>query len=307
MNPKYFSENLKRFRNDQKLTQENVADRLCVSPQAVSRWECGTTMPDVMLLPEIAELYKVTVDALFRKNGIAYDNYAERLSAVYEMTDDPEDFIRADFEYRKLMKLGELSQKDKFCYGFLHHQMLRYCKKKALELYNSVLEGDAEVDRHSYRRVMSLKAWLAKELGQGEEMITEHKEKMKENATEMDWEHLIELLIMFDKNEDAYECFLEASEKYPNNWFFPVFGGGALQGLKRYDEAEELYKKAGELGTPFHDEMLSLADLYEEIGEIEKAIEMQLKVAERYQKEGYEFEAQKCLKYIECDLKPMLK
>ena len=48
------TENLKRLRCEKRLTQEQVAQRLGVSPQAVSRWECATTLPDVMLLPELA-------------------------------------------------------------------------------------------------------------------------------------------------------------------------------------------------------------------------------------------------------------
>lgn len=50
------SENLKRFRLEKNFTQEEVAGILNVNPQTVSRWECGTTMPDVMLLPQIAEI-----------------------------------------------------------------------------------------------------------------------------------------------------------------------------------------------------------------------------------------------------------
>ena len=44
------------------LTQEQVAEMLQVSAQTVSRWECGSTLPDAMTLPEIARLYGVTVD-----------------------------------------------------------------------------------------------------------------------------------------------------------------------------------------------------------------------------------------------------
>ena len=52
-----FANNLKKLRLQKKLTQEQVADILGVSSQTISRWECNTTYPDVMLLPEIAKLY----------------------------------------------------------------------------------------------------------------------------------------------------------------------------------------------------------------------------------------------------------
>jgi len=47
------------------VTQEALAERLGVSPQAVSKWECGTTLPDVQLLPAISAYFGVTIDELF--------------------------------------------------------------------------------------------------------------------------------------------------------------------------------------------------------------------------------------------------
>lgn len=57
-------ENLKKFRLQRELTQEQLADVLCVSAQAVSRWENGTTYPDITLLPTIASYFEITLDEL---------------------------------------------------------------------------------------------------------------------------------------------------------------------------------------------------------------------------------------------------
>ena len=56
---------IRRLRTDRGLTQEALAAALNVSPQSVSKWECGSSMPDVQMLPEIAVFFGVTIDQLF--------------------------------------------------------------------------------------------------------------------------------------------------------------------------------------------------------------------------------------------------
>ena len=57
---------LSALRRAQGYTQQEVADRLAVSNKAVSRWERDEAMPDILLLPAIADLFGVTVDELLR-------------------------------------------------------------------------------------------------------------------------------------------------------------------------------------------------------------------------------------------------
>ena len=57
-------ENIRNFRKKNDLTQEALADRLGVTYQSISRWENGTTYPDLELIPAIAEVLTVTVDEL---------------------------------------------------------------------------------------------------------------------------------------------------------------------------------------------------------------------------------------------------
>lgn len=56
---------IRRLRNDRGLTQEALAAALHVTAQTVSKWECGNTVPDVQMLPEIAVYFGVTIDQLF--------------------------------------------------------------------------------------------------------------------------------------------------------------------------------------------------------------------------------------------------
>ena len=128
-----FCDNLKRFRIARNMTQEQAAEALGVSTQTVSRWECNTTLPDVMILPRIAELYCVTVDDLYKKTSVAYENYAQRLLSVFEADPDPDNFIRAEMEFRKLLRSGEYSMNDLRTYGILYQFMMQHCREKAEE------------------------------------------------------------------------------------------------------------------------------------------------------------------------------
>lgn len=49
-------------------TQVSLAVQLGVSAQSVSKWENGITMPDIMLLPTIADLFDITLDELFKND-----------------------------------------------------------------------------------------------------------------------------------------------------------------------------------------------------------------------------------------------
>ena len=56
---------IRSLRLSRNMTQEQLASALGLSPQAVSKWENGVTMPDIQLLPELSELLGVTIDGLF--------------------------------------------------------------------------------------------------------------------------------------------------------------------------------------------------------------------------------------------------
>lgn len=58
------SENLYSLRKLNKLTQEEVAEKIGVSRQALAKWENGDTLPDIEKCTQLAELYGVSLDSL---------------------------------------------------------------------------------------------------------------------------------------------------------------------------------------------------------------------------------------------------
>ena len=79
-----FAEKLVQLRKREGYTQEEVADRLEVSRQAISRWEMGTAVPDSSNLLQISKLFKVSADYLLNDDYESDDD----LPKVKEVKND---------------------------------------------------------------------------------------------------------------------------------------------------------------------------------------------------------------------------
>lgn len=290
---KTFSANLKRLRLEKKLTQEQVAESLGVSPQSVSRWECGTTLPDVMLLPDIARLYCVTVDDLYKESSSAYANYAQRLAGVYEHTQRPEDFMAVEAEFCKLFQSGDYQADDVRIYGVMHHYMMKYCRDKALELFDQIIEHKADGDEEAYYRTRGQKISLLSDIGRNDESINAQLQIIEQGGTVcQEYAFLIIAYCYAGEYQLAYDWFQKAASKFPEDWAIYVYGGDVCKELKRYDEAFMYWDKSLELNEKYMDARFSKAFAYEELGDYEKAYRGWCEIADRLRAEGFEAEVQ---------------
>ncbi len=90
----HFGETLKALRKEKNFTQENLANFLGVSFQAVSKWERNESYPDITMLPSIASLFGVSVDKLLGIDLIEKDKKIE-------------EYIN---EYPRLWNLGKIDE-----------------------------------------------------------------------------------------------------------------------------------------------------------------------------------------------------
>jgi len=75
-----------RLRKDKNMTQAQVAEKLDVTYQAVSKWERGESMPDITLLPAIADLFDVSIDELVR--GAFHEKEQDKIEFVKELAQE---------------------------------------------------------------------------------------------------------------------------------------------------------------------------------------------------------------------------
>lgn len=84
-----FGETIRALRLEKKLTQEQLALALNISPQAVSKWERNQALPDLTLVPPLARALNVTADALFGLDGSAQEIESIRSRAMALVEHDP--------------------------------------------------------------------------------------------------------------------------------------------------------------------------------------------------------------------------
>lgn len=64
----FFGERIAAYRKEKQWTQETLAQKLGVTNQAVSKWETDQCCPDIMQLPELADLFGISLDELFGRD-----------------------------------------------------------------------------------------------------------------------------------------------------------------------------------------------------------------------------------------------
>ena len=158
-----FGKTIKSLRQEAKMTQENLAELLSISPQAISRWETDVAMPDISLLPPLANLFNVSTDYLLgmetyqkdlRKAEFdeAFHNYWERddkeknyqiaLRAVAEYPGNME-YVEwlASAEYFVAIPTRELSEYTRLLDNSAKHYKLVLDNTKDSKLYSKALFG----------------------------------------------------------------------------------------------------------------------------------------------------------------------
>ena len=90
---------LKKLRNENNLTQEQLAEKFGVSQRSVSRWENGNTMPDISVLIELADYYDVDLREILngeRKTETMKEDLKETLVMVADYTSVEKDKIKKE-------------------------------------------------------------------------------------------------------------------------------------------------------------------------------------------------------------------
>lgn len=107
-----FGKQIAIYRKEKGMTQENLAAALGVTNQAVSKWEADLCCPDIQLLPKLADMFGISIDALFGRNSMV----AEPAVAV-NLPWENDGVLRAVIYVGHSLVLGHpAANKLEFCY-----------------------------------------------------------------------------------------------------------------------------------------------------------------------------------------------
>ncbi len=101
---KTIGENIAAFRKEKQLTQEELAEKMAVTPQAVSKWECDSSYPDVTVMQQLARVLGVKVDEILNgRQEIPVLKQAEpekidrRILSIHVAADNSNTSVKARF------------------------------------------------------------------------------------------------------------------------------------------------------------------------------------------------------------------
>lgn len=169
-------DNIFRLRKQAKITQEELASFLNLTKASVSKWETGQSLPDLLLLPQIAAFFDVTVDQLI---GYEPQLSEQQIRKIYQELSG--DFVKLSFN-EAIEKCRKLVKTYYACYPFLYqignlwlnHVSLAASPKQQeellrdiLQLYNRVLTGSRDAQLQADARIM--KALILMMLGEAQE------------------------------------------------------------------------------------------------------------------------------------------
>ena len=95
------AERLRKYRKERDMTQDALAQALGVSPQSVSKWECGDGYPDITFLPTIANYFEITIDELMGNDEIGQEQDIDAFYDFISSTNDCEACAKKAADYMK--------------------------------------------------------------------------------------------------------------------------------------------------------------------------------------------------------------
>ena len=264
---------IRRLRNDRGLTQEALAAALNVTAQTVSKWECGTTVPDVQLLPEIAVYFGVSIDQLFAMTPQQQMERIENRIYARGLFDEAEE-RQIEQQLGAFAEDPALKGQAELLLAKLYNNQAEQYRLLAVEHGKAAVEktdGDSDavselcnawgsyISDWNVRNHHALIAWLS-----------DYCERDPKNRCPLMW--LLDNLID-DKRLAEAKGWLEKLAALDNTFRVPMYRYLIALAAGKTDEAEQLLRQLENLENQEWCWAITLGDIYTQRQEYDKAIE----------------------------------
>ena len=266
---------IRQMRTNMGVTQEELANALGVSGQAVSRWETGTTMPDITLLPSIALFFGITIDEIFNPTP---EEKLERLRRRFYYTED----YLSDDEFKSAL-------------AFLKEQEGVYDDTAEIwhllaQLYLNRIEKDKKFVGKYAKKAMRLDedhSFCVRFLVDSEHAVYTDWDTANHSKTISFLKEMVERfpdvfgyycalinnLIADRRVKEAEEYIAEIERRFDKAEWVPIFRARLALADFRKDDAIAIIEEAYRLYPDDEGTVFDIAGFYGEICEYEKAIE----------------------------------
>ena len=284
---KTIGDRIKELRRGLSMSQGQLAEKLEITNQAVSKWENNFSQPDINLLPDLASVFGVSIDDLFEYTDEKfYEKIENMIDIQYEMTNH--DFTKAEAflleklkknpnDYRANSKLGDLY----LCYiENLRFKALDY-GKKALDLKPNTKDDINTINRASLGAIYD---WNVRN---NHDLIDYYKRTLRARPENTRlYLYLLDNLIKDGRLEEARSYLEEAKKKKPD----PIYACYSLAIREREEGFVSVYEDYLELSKNHEDDwriLFSIANVFSQNGSYDQAIDLWEKAFDAQEKPRY--------------------
>ena len=269
---------IRNFRLSKSMTQEQLAQKLGVSSQAVSKWESNINMPDIQMLPDLAVIFGISIDELFTMSDESrMDRIENQLDNIRFLESgtfaQDEQFLKIcmenpRYEARATLLLSQLYNKRAEEY----HDRAKPLARKALQLnpalkaaHSAVFDAEngpyTDWDVNNFQDLIDFYKGIVQRYPENMEnyfwllnlLIHDHRlEEAKKYAGQMrqvkhtyHYEMYMGRICREDCDlETAMGWWMKMVERSPENWIVWEEYGDVFARLCQYDRAVCCYQKA---------------------------------------------------------------
>ena len=147
------AKNIYILRKQKGLTQEQLAEIMGVSYQAVSKWENEKSLPDVSVIPLLADTFGCSIDTLFsRQNDVLIGNLKEITIEMLASLTSLEEKKRRILEIARDGKVDESELED---FVFIQKELERISATvEALQIWSEKMIANDKINVEKYRQLM---------------------------------------------------------------------------------------------------------------------------------------------------------